>query len=157
MTKKPELNRRDFSKLSMAAFGGMMAGASLVGCGAKTEPGAPAAEGGAAPAAEEGAMVAVAEVHVCRGLNSCESKGAGGDNACAGQGTCATAAAHSCHAANECKGQGGCGESVAANECKGKGECAVPLGDEAWAKAREAFEKKMADAGKTVGEAPPKS
>ena len=49
MTKKPELNRRDFSKLSMAAFGGLMAG-SMVGCGAKTEKVTPAAEGG-----EEGA------------------------------------------------------------------------------------------------------
>lgn len=155
MTKKPELNRRDFSKLSVAAFGGMMAG-SMVGCGAKTEQAAPAAAGGAEAGATE-ITGTIVEAHVCRGLNSCQGKGGSSDNACAGQGACATTAAHSCHAENECKGLGGCGESVAANECKGKGECAVPLGEEAWAKARAAFEKKMSDAGKTVGAAPAKS
>ncbi|MBX3412105.1 MAG: hypothetical protein KF708_05250 [Pirellulales bacterium] len=154
MTKKPELNRRNFSKLSMAAFGGLMAG-TMVGCGAKTEKVTPEAESDATPVADS-AGDTVAEKHVCRGLNSCQGKGVSGDNACAGQGTCATTASHSCHAENECKGLGGCGESVAANECKGKGECAVPLGDAAWEKARAAFEKKMADVGKTVGAAPAK-
>jgi hypothetical protein len=96
----------------------------------------------------------MADVHVCRGLNACMNKGASGQNACAGQGTCATAKAHLCHAMNDCKFQGGCGESVGSNDCKGKGECGVPLSDTAWAKARQKFEAAMQRAAKEFGTAP---
>ena len=94
------------------------------------------------------------DTHVCRGLNACKSKGAGGENECAGQGACATATAHDCHTMNDCKYQGGCGESVASNSCKGKGECKVPLSDGAWAKARKSYEAALTTAEKAFGEAP---
>jgi hypothetical protein len=77
------------------------------------------------------------EVHLCRGLNDCKGQGKGGDNACRGQGACATAKEHSCHAQNDCKGLGGCGEDVGKNDCKGKGACAVPLMDSAWETLRK--------------------
>ena len=139
-----QCNRRDFHKLSMAAFGGLLAGAAA-GCGDSEED----------AAADVNHMLE--EPHVCRGLNACEGKGEGKDNACAGQGTCATAAKHECKGTNECKGQGGCSETSGRNSCKGKGECAVPLSDEKWTKARKAFEQAMKKAGKEVGEAPAKS
>ena len=148
-----ELNRRDFNKLAMAAFGGILAG-TMAGCG-----GEEAAEEAPPPSAGEGEAAATetAEAHVCRGLNACEGKGVGGDNACAGQGACATAEAHTCHTMNDCKGQGGCGEHPGQNDCKGMGECGVPLSDEAWAKAREQFEASMSEQGTSIGEAPAKS
>ena len=96
----------------------------------------------------------MADVHVCRGLNACKGKGAGGENECAGQGACATAEHHHCHFQNACKGQGGCGETAGMNECKGKGECAVPLMEKTWTEARARFEEKMQSAGKEVGAAP---
>lgn len=144
-----ELNRRDFHKLTTAAFGGLMAGAA-VGC-SKTET--ENVQGPPKPAATE---VAMADVHVCRGLNTCKGKGIDGKNACAGQGVCATKA-HSCGAQNDCKGQGGCGETPGENACKGKGDCAVPLGmGKSWEKARARFEERMKKAGKEFGAAPPK-
>lgn len=173
MTKNG-LSRRDFNRLSMAALSGMVAG-SLVGCpqagdgdgeatppanggdGEGAAPSDPAAANGAA--AEEGVALLTEEPHVCRGLNTCQGKEAeqfDADNACAGQGECATAEHHSCHGENACKGQGGCGEAPGQNACEGKGECAVPLSNDAWTKAREAFEKALAEAGKEVGPAPPK-
>jgi len=170
--KKSSVNRRDFNKLTMAAFGGLVTG-TVAGCnGGGGEAGGDA--GGEAPPADtetsgtdataEGTETAMAdpallleEPHVCRGLNTCGGKGAGGENECAGQGTCATAEHHTCHGQNECKGQGGCGEHPGQNACKGQGECAVPLGDDAWTKARDAFEKQMAAQDKEVGEAPAKS
>ena len=146
--KRKELSRRDFTKLTTAAFGGMVAG-SMVGCG----------DGGGTDVAEApttDASLLLQEPHVCRGLNACNNKGAGGENACAGQGTCATVAKHECAGSNDCKGQGGCKETAGQNACKGKGECAVPLGEDAWKKARGAFEKSYADAneGKAPGAAP---
>jgi hypothetical protein len=86
----------------------------------------------------------------------CKSLGAGKDNACAGQGSCATAKAHTCHYKNECRGQGGCGGKPGENECKAKGECGVPLASGAWKKARARFEALMKMEGKKVGPAPPK-
>jgi hypothetical protein len=164
--KKTDLNRRDFNRLTMAAFGGIVAG-TAIGCGQGGEE--PAPKTGGEPAeppdtaaeepAGEPAMAAndwTEDIHVCRGLNACNGKGAGGENACAGQGSCATAEAHSCHGSNACKYQGGCGDSVGQNACNGKGECGVPLGDDAWAKARAAFETAMQKASKDFGKAPAK-
>jgi len=100
-------------------------------------------------------MAAGGEVHACRGLNACKGQGVGGDNSCAGQGTCATASAHSCSGQNECKGQGGCDENPGSNACKGQGGCEVPIKKaDTWQKAREAFEARMKEAGKEVGAAP---
>lgn len=174
-----DLNRRDFNRLTLAAFSGIVAG-TMAGCGGgaeeKTKTGAGkegAKSKGAAGGTESKETKAdtgteakaegpdptllAQEPHVCRGLNTCQGKGKGGENACAGQGTCATAVAHSCSGQSECKGQGGCGEYPGQNACKGLGECAVPLSDEAWAKARAAFEEQMKAAGTEVGAAPPKS
>ena len=97
------------------------------------------------------------EPHVCRGLNSCKGLGKGGENACAGQGACASVADHACGTQNECKGQGGCGELPGMNACKGQGACHVPLMDEIWPKARAAFEAAMKKSGKDVGAAPAKA
>jgi hypothetical protein len=156
-----DLNRRDFGRLTMAALSGAMAGAALTGCGGGEQPppaagagGTEQGTGGAGTATSE--TVAAADVHACRGLNACKGKGKGGANACAGQGECATTAAHTCAGMNECKNLGGCGEAPGANACKGQGGCEVPLHEGAWEKAREAFEKRMAAAGKQVGTAPPR-
>ncbi len=137
-----ELNRRDFQRLTMAALGGALAGA---------ETGLAAEDKG-----KEEKNPLLSDPHVCRGINTCKGKGADKKNACAGQGTCATAKAHSCHGDNECKGQGGCGAKPGENACKGKGECGVPLSAGTWKKARKRFEELMKKAGKTFGDAPPK-
>ncbi len=160
--KNSTITRRDFNKLTAAALGGLVAG-TVVGCGGSTEQPAPApAPTDNGSAATNGGEVVTAslmmeEPHVCRGLNTCQGKGASGDNACAGHGACATAEKHECHGMNICKGQGGCGETAGQNACKGKGNCAVPLSDKAWAGARKKFEELMTGAGKEVGEAPAKS
>lgn len=155
--KPSELNRRDFSKLTVAAFGGMLAG-TAIGCGGGEEstPAPSGSETGGTETPETGTEVAAAEKHVCRGLNACKGKGADGKNTCAGQGTCATAKAHTCHTHNECKGEGGCGETAGKNDCAGKGECAVPLMDGTWEKVRTAFEAERKAAGDPVGAAPAK-
>ena len=175
--KRTEMNRRDFTRLTAAAFGGVVAG-SMVGCGETATDSAPPAGGDAAPAdggdaapadgdsegsgttdastTEDGTeqvSLLLEEPHVCRGLNSCMNKGASGENACAGQGSCATAAAHSCTGQNECKGQGGCGGEHGTNACKGMGGCGVPL-EHGWEGVREKFEAAMKEAGKEVGAAP---
>ncbi len=135
---KSEMNRRDFQRLTGAALGGMIAGASLLK-----------------------SVVVAAEVpnilsdpHVCRGINSCKGKGADGKNSCAGTGSCATASAHSCHKANACKGQGGCDGHPGENACKGRGACAVPLNKQSWSKARKTFEAAMKAQGQKFGPAP---
>lgn len=136
--KRTDLSRREFSKLTMAAFGGAVAGVAASASGAW--------------AADDTKK----DIHVCRGLNECKSNGADGKNKCAGQGQCATAKAHTCSGGNECKGQGGCGETPGENACKGKGKCGVPLMDKAWDKARKRFEERMKKAGKKFGSAPKK-
>lgn len=133
-----EINRRDFSALSLAAMGGLLSGV-LSGCGG---PGTGTAAAG--------------EKHLCRGLNECKGQGSGGKNECAGQGECATASHHSCGGKNECKGLGGCGEDAGANACKGKGGCHVPLMDDAWTTVRKRLEDKLAKSGKKAGQAPAK-
>ena len=146
------LNRRDFSKLTAAAFGGVVAGMSSSAFAADEKK-------------DHDPELLLKEPHVCRGLNTCkgkESKEHGADNACAGQGHCATAKHHECKGENECKGQGGCGEFAGQNTCKGKGGCAVPVScgtpkeeHKVWKSARKEFEKQMKKADKKFGDAPP--
>jgi hypothetical protein len=137
------LNRRDFGKLSVAALGGIAAGVSASSLFAQEKK-------------EEADTKKKKEIHVCRGLNTCKGNGADGKNACAGQGTCATAEAHDCGGQNACKIQGGCGATPGENACKGKGQCAVPLMDKAWTTARKRFEDRMKKAKKKYGDAPKK-
>lgn len=143
--KKDILNRRNFNQLAAATLGGVVAATALAGCSNGTDPTADGGDGGA---------VAQGDIHLCRGLNSCKGKGATGENACAGQGQCASVKAHSCGGQNECKGQGGCGDEVGTNDCKGKGGCAIPLMEGKWKEARAALEDRMKKAGKEIGEAP---
>ncbi|REK17931.1 MAG: hypothetical protein DWQ37_05265 [Planctomycetota bacterium] len=143
------LNRRDFQRLSAAAVGGLLAGASLGNA-------ALGADEKKVPKKDPKKNPMLGEPHICRGINMCKGLGASKDNACAGQGTCATAKEHLCHYKNECRGQGGCGAKPGENECKGKGECGVPLSSGAWKKARKRFEELMKKEGKEVGPAPPK-
>jgi len=168
------VNRRDFNRLAMSAFGGALAG-TLVGCSKPATapaPAKPVAGGGAATtstgddagdtredAADLANSVAAVgvEKHVCRGLNACKNQGASSENDCAGQGTCATLEHHSCGGLNACKGQGGCGKTAVENDCSGKGGCHVPLMDSVWDKARKIFEAKMKKAGTEIGAAPAKS
>jgi hypothetical protein len=138
------LSRRDFGKLTMAAFSGVLLGAALAADAAESEE-------------KHDPALLMQDKHVCRGLNTCKGKGKGGDNGCAGTGNCATTEAHSCKGDNTCKGQGGCGEYPGQNSCKGLGGCDVPLKEKTWKKARKAFETQMKKAGKTVGEAPKKA
>jgi len=143
--KSSKLSRREFSKLTMAAFGGVVAGTALSG----TKSYADASE-------------LTKEPHVCRGLNTCKGQGAcktakndcKGHNECAGIGKCASAKAHSCGGSNDCSGQGGCGANPGENSCKGEGKCAVPLKEKAWKAARANFEAAMKAAGKKFGDAP---
>lgn len=149
---RDQVNRRDFTKLTALAMGGMMAG-SLVGCGTKTEKTPEPAAGKTGTdttqaGGKDDVLAAWSGKHVCRGLNACKGKGKGGDNECAGHGKCFTANEHTCHYENECKYQGGCGESVASNECKEKGECGVPLSEATWEKAYKKFKADMTKAGK---------
>jgi len=164
--KKCDLSRREFNRLTAAAFGGVVAG-SLAGCSDEPPPApAPAPPPDVTPAdvgtpadtttAEAEGSLLMGEKHVCRGLNMCKGQGgAGGGNDCAGTGACATLAEHKCSGDNACKGQGGCGEKPGENACKGKGSCAVPLKDHAWDKARANFTAAMKAGGKEVGAAPP--
>ena len=144
---KRHIDRRDFHKLTTAALGGLATG-SLLGC--KPQGGA----GGPAPAET---TVAKAEVHLCRGLNECKGQGKGGENACRGQGNCATAKEHTCGGENECKGLGGCGEKVGANECRGHGGCHVPLMEDAWKSLRTRKEAEWSQKKLDVGQPPAKA
>lgn len=158
--QSPTVSPRNFGKMTLAALGGMVAGAvtlSLSGC--SNQPGANPTTGSTPKPSEPTAATATAatgEKHACAGLNGCQGQGVDGKNACAGQGGCAsTAMKHECKGHNACKGQGGCGEAMGTNECKGHGNCAVPIKDkEAWKMARQKFEDKMKAAGKEVGPAP---
>ena len=138
------MNRRDFHRLTVAALGGVLAGAGLASAEDQPKPKDPKKP------------LFLQEPHICRGLNTCKGKGKGGKNDCAGQGACATVKAHTCSGDNECRGLGGCGNSPGENACKGKGECGVPMEDKAWAKARKRFEEEMKKVNKKVGSAPKK-
>jgi hypothetical protein len=139
---RESMDRRRFHELTAAALGGLAAGA-VIGCG-KDQPAEGTSDG-----------KAVADAHLCRGLNECKGKGKGGDNACRGQGACATAKEHACGGQNECKGLGGCGENVGANECKTKGGCHVPLMESAWDKLRAKKEEEWKGKKTDFGTAPP--
>ncbi|MDQ3331653.1 MAG: hypothetical protein M3552_13525 [Planctomycetota bacterium] len=141
------LKRRDFTRLTMAAFGGVVAGT----VGGST---ASAAEGENKVELTMDPRLLASEPHVCRGLNTCKGKDKSGKNACAGQGSCTMVAKHSCHGENECKGQGGCDGYPGQNTCKGKGHCSVPLEKETWTTARKQFEQVMKEMGHKVGAAP---
>lgn len=140
-----KMSRRDFQRLTAAAFGGVVGGSVMLRH---------------AVAADDAPKSLLDEPHTCRGLNACKGKGGcgatKGANACAGQGGCATAMKHDCKTQNACKGQGGCGANPGENACKGQGGCAVPLSDKAWKSARAHFEAAAKKAGKEVGPAPPK-
>lgn len=131
---KLDVSRRDFGKLTLAAFGGALAGSML----------------GSRPllAAEEKAPPA--ERHACCGLNTCKGHGVSATNECGGMGTCSTVEAHGCGGQNDCKGQG----AEYNNTCKGKGSCAVPPKGEDWKTARANFEAAMKKAGTKFGPAP---
>ncbi len=143
-----DLNRRSFGKLAAAALGGMLAGAGLV----------VAAD---AKAKDKEKPLMSQEPHICRGLNTCKGKSAGGKNDCAGAGDCATAKAHTCAGDNDCAGLGGCNADKnmpGENKCKGMGGCNVPIKDaKIWAKARKSFEADMKKAfpDKKIADAPP--
>ncbi|MFO1023363.1 MAG: hypothetical protein U0903_22125 [Planctomycetales bacterium] len=150
-----EWNRRDFSKLALAALGGMISGCQQDGAGTPT---AKPPETAAAKETSKDAKVAPKELHLCRGLNSCKGLGGGataGKNTFSSwQGVCATVAEHSCGGHNDCKGFGGCGAKAGQNDCKGKGGCHVPLMEDAWKTVRTLFEKKTQAAGKKFGDPP---
>lgn len=155
------INRRDFQRLALAAWGGSVLG-TLAGCGERLPskiggPPATPASGINVAAAGEGSKNLVVEMHLCRGLNACKGQGASGKNECAGRGTCSSLKHHDCGGQNECKGQGGCGEDPGLNACKTKGGCAVPLMDDAWTKVRKRFEESMTKAAKPFGTAPAKA
>lgn len=139
------LNRRDFSRLTAAAFGGMLAGSQTATAAGEEKD---------KPKVSVDPTLLLSEPHTCRGLNSCKGKGAGNENACAGQGACASVAAHECATQNACRGQGGCGGYPGQNSCKSKGHCAVPLSKTTWAIARKQFEHLMKDLDKEFGDAP---
>ncbi|MEX1096138.1 MAG: hypothetical protein WED34_08810 [Planctomycetales bacterium] len=143
--RNESLKRRDFHKLTVAAFGGMLAGSGGSALAAEEEQ---------EPKVDVEPALLLKEPHTCRGINSCKTKGAGANNACAGQGACAAVKAHACNGQNECKGQGGCGGYPGQNSCKGKGHCAVPLSEATWKIARKQFEHLMKDGGKKFGDAP---
>lgn len=132
-----DFNRRDFTQLAAAAMSGIVAGAAMP-----------------AFATDEVKKEGKKELHVCRGLNTCKTNGAGGKNDCAGTGICATAAKITCAGQNACKGQGGCGKTPGENACKGEGGCHVPLNAGAWKVARKRFEERMKKADKKFGPAP---
>ena len=136
-----DFTRRDFHKLTMAAFGGVVSGLSV---------------SRSAVAFGGGESLLLKEPHVCCGLNTCKGHGASGDNECAGMGDCASVEHHSCKGEEGCSGQGGCGAKPGENGCKGQGSCAVPLkADHGAAKrARANFETAMKAAGKKFGPAP---
>jgi hypothetical protein len=138
------MDRRSFNRLAAAALGGMVAGANL-------------ARGEEKPKKKDVKKpLFLQEPHVCRGLNTCKGKGKSEKNACAGTSDCATAKSITCGGQNDCAGLGGCGEKPGENKCKGMGSCHVPLGDNAWAKARKAYEAAMKKANKKFGDAPKK-
>lgn len=139
--KSAPVSRRNFGCLTAAAVGGLILGSTLTVR--------------ADDKAKEDPANILSDPHICRGINTCKSKGKGKDNACAGQGTCATAQTHGCDAQNACKGQGGCGAHPGENSCKGLGACEVPLTEKTWKKARKTFEAQMTKQKKTFGSAPP--
>ena len=142
-----DLSRRDFNRLTLAALAG-----ATIGCG-KTSEAAPKAAGLLKDVKSESLLLN--EPHVCRGLNACKGTARGGQNACAGKGTCATVKAHGCGGKNACKGQSGCGSAPGQNACKGQGHCGVPITMEpAWDTVRSALGALAKKHGFELGPAP---
>ncbi|MDP6944706.1 MAG: hypothetical protein QF464_11195 [Myxococcota bacterium] len=143
------LTRRDFTKLTMAAFAG-----AAIGCGKGGGAPVPVSNSGLLKDVPPESLL-LQEPHVCRGLNACKGTARDGKNACAGQGSCATAQAHGCGGRNACKGLGGCGDTPGQNACKGQGKCGVPITmDPAWDKVRKALEALAKPHGIELGPAP---
>lgn len=140
------VSRRNFSKLTLAAAAGIVAGTGV----------ALAQEGSGKKDAKKpfpvDAGLLLQDPNVCRSLNSCADKGKG-KHSCAGQGACATVDKHTCKGENQCKGQGGCGGYPGQNACKEQGHCAVPLSKDSWKLARKQFEHLMTGLGQKYGEA----
>lgn len=139
-----DLSRRDFSQLSLAAIGGLCAGA-----------GASAAQDSKNGPTVDAMLLLKDQPNVCRGLNTCKERGKGKHD-CAGQCSCATAKHITCNGNNDCKGTGGCGGYPGQNTCKKRGHCNVPLTEKTWAIARAQFEHLMKDTAKKFGNAPKK-
>jgi hypothetical protein len=115
----------------------------------------------------------IVELHGCMGLNACKGHDRFGDNACAGQGFCATVY-HTCHTLNDCRGQGGCGlygdaeqqSNPGANDCSWQGSCSTPINAErfitfgphinekVWQRARTLFEDRMTKTKRQFGPSP---
>jgi hypothetical protein len=172
------LDRRDFARLSVAAVGGLFAGAQAIAsdpppgkpiASPRPEANKPRAATGKperadarstlqdkVPAAKPAAKEKFKEVHICRGLNTCEGKGRAGNNKCAGQGDCATTATspHQCSSGNACRDQGGCGPTAGKNQCAGFGDGAVPLHEDEWPRLRKEFEARMKRLKQPIGAAP---
>lgn len=138
------LQRRQFSRWTVAALGGLVAGASGSKLAAQEE------KDDKLPIDPNLLLKAP---NTCKGLNSCKGEGKG-THACAGQSSCATVGKHECAGMNDCKGQGGCGGYPGQNTCKGKGHCAVPLGADTWKLARKQFEEVAKLKGVKIGPAP---
>jgi hypothetical protein len=166
--ERQEVSRRDFHKLSSAALCGLIAGTAF-GCAdqaasppakttsnAATPPAVPATTPAASGKSDgKAAVVTTVALHACRGLNECKNLGKNKKNDCAGKGDCYTATAHDCSGQNDCKYQGGCGTNQGVNDCKGKGGCGhYPINQDAWKKARAAFESREMAAGKKFEPAP---
>lgn len=160
------INRRVFNQLAITAFGGVVAG-TMVGCtkedngknfarqGNSHEPEPPIGDPNAPPVFAKVDNDWLGEHHVCRGLNACKGKGSGGENECAGQGSCETIEPHTCRGNNKCMYQGGCGATAGRNACTGHGKCFVPLAsDDLWWKVRKYYELAMVKAGKEFGYPP---
>ncbi|MGO9913545.1 MAG: hypothetical protein ACLQIB_02355 [Isosphaeraceae bacterium] len=155
--------RRDFHRLALAAFSGLLAAATT------TE----AADEGSkrAEKPKDTSNPLLHEPHVCKALNTCKNKGGDGMggvgmNDCAGQGNCYTAPKHVCHGKNDCRGLGACDTGTwpdyqpgypGENTCKAMGGCQVPMlpgKEKMWRQARRRFEALRADAGKRLGPPP---
>ena len=104
--KKDDVSRRDFGKLALAAFGGVVAGSAL---------------GGSLLSADEKKEAAKGRARLLR-PERLQGPGRGRQQRVRRQGKCSTTEAHGCHGANACKNQGG--EGV--NDCKGKGAARCP-------------------------------
>ena len=72
------LNRRDLTRLALAALGGLASGA-LIGCGPAASTGKPATEkpstGNKEKAVAAETPRLLQDPHVCRGINTCKNKG----------------------------------------------------------------------------------
>ena len=112
-----DFTRRDFHKLTMAAFGGVVSGLSV-------------SRSAVAFGGDESLLLK--EPHVCCGLNTCKGHGASGDNECAGMGDCASVEHHSCKGEEGCSGQGGCGAKPGGEWLQGPGELCGPPEGRSW-------------------------